>query len=241
MILFIRKIRGSFLISMVITTFLAWITGFKPDLNQSVTLSLNPTWEVIQSLSFPDWGNLLFWSASFTLTLILIFENIGIIQGLLPNPSKFPRAYQASALSVISSGVFGTSPTICALESATGIADGGKTGLTSLTTGCLFLLAIPLIPIIVWIPDSAIASILMVVGGLMIQEVENISFKNLTEGIPAFVTFMMIPFTYNIPIGIAFGFLAYTILKLATGHRKELTPPFYILALIFILQLIFHI
>lgn len=239
-ILFVRQIRGAFLISMVITTLIAWMTGFKPDQNQSIVISLEPTWEVIQSLSLPEWGNPLFWSASFTLTLILVFENMGIMQGLLPYPSQFPRAYQASALSATSSGILGTSPTICALESATGIADGGKTGLTALTTGLLFLLAIPLIPIIVWIPDSAIASILMVVGGLMIREVENISFKNLTEGIPAFVTFTMIPFTYNIPDGIAFGFLAYAILKLTTGNRKELTWPFYMLTLIFTLQFIFH-
>lgn len=239
-VLFVRKIRGSFLISMVITTLIAWLTGFKPEMNQPMSISLEPTWQVLQQITVSDWGNLTFWSASFTLTLILVFENMGIIQGLLPNPTSFPRAYQASAISTISSGFLGTSPTICALESATGIADGGKTGLTSLTTGILFLLTIPLIPIFTWIPDSAIASILMVVGSLMIREIENISFKSLTDSIPAFVTFTMIPFTYNIPDGIAFGFLAYAILQLTTGNRKKLSWPFYFLTTIFILQFIFH-
>jgi len=240
-VLFTRQVRGTFLISMGLTTLAAWLMGFEPHTGKAVSLSLAPTLDLIQSITFAGWKNPVFWSATLILTMVLVFENMGMVQGLLPDPSKFSRSYQACALSATSSGILGTSPTICALESATGIADGGKTGLTSLTAGVLFFLSIPLIPLIRWIPDSAIASILIVVGGLMIREVETIPFKDVTEGIPAFVTFAFIPFTYSIPDGIALGFLTYAILKLVTRKQKELSFSFYVLALLFIVQLTLHL
>ncbi|SEN27314.1 putative MFS transporter, AGZA family, xanthine/uracil permease [Lihuaxuella thermophila] len=239
--LFARKIRGSFLLGILAATLVAKALNME-QVSPSGTefLSLKPFLAVAGSLSLAKIATFPFWTATFALVLVLVFENIGLLQGLLKDKSKFLPAFQASALSTINSGFAGTSPTVCALESATGISAGGKTGLTAITTGFLLLLSALLIPLIQWIPDSSIAAVLIVVGGLMVQEVQSIPFSDLTEGIPAFITFTFIPFTYSIPTGIAFGFIAYAILKLVTGKAKEAPFAFYAITCMFCLQLILH-
>lgn len=240
-ILFVRKIKGSFLLSILATTLVALLFGIQPADTEPVQLfSFDLYLNVVGSLSFARVTSFTFWTATFVLTMVLIFENMGLLQGMLEDKSKFRSAFQANAISATTAGLFGTSPTVSAVESATGIAAGGKTGLTAVTAGFLFLTSIFFIPFIKWIPDSAIASILIVVGGLMIHEVATIPFADFTEGIPAFITFAFIPFTYSIPDGIAFGFIAYAILKVAAGKTKKVPVPFYIIAGLFFLQLLFH-
>ncbi|TCS93421.1 NCS2 family permease [Hazenella coriacea] len=238
-VLYARNVKGSFLISLLITTIVAVLMGIRPSSTTVQSLSLDQYLTVVGSLSFSKMTSLPFWMATFILTMILVFENVGLLQGLLKDKKQFPAAFQANALSAFSAGLLGTSPTVCAVESATGIAAGGRTGLTPFTTGFLLLGSVFLIPFIQWIPDSAIASILVIVGGLMIGGVKDIPFNDLTEGIPAFFTIALIPFTYSIPDGIALGFITYAILKITTGKWRQLTPSFYLITSLFVIQLIF--
>jgi AGZA family xanthine/uracil permease-like MFS transporter len=151
---------------------------------------------------------------------------------------RFKRAFQANAISVITCGFLGTSPTVATVESAAGIAAGGKTGLTAMTTGCLFLLSLFFIPVIKWIPDPAIAPILILIGGLMLENIRNIPLNDLTEGFPAYIIIAFIPLTFSIENGIAFGFIAYPVMKLFTGRAKEVTLPLYIIAGLFLLNFV---
>ncbi|MBD1371647.1 NCS2 family permease [Hazenella sp. IB182357] len=240
-VLFARNVRGHFLIAILITTVAGAVSGIHyPIESNEHTFSISTYLEVIGSFSFSSIGTFAFWSASFVLTMVLVFENMGLIQGMLTDQSKFKRSFQANAISSAASGFLGTSPTVASLESATGIASGGKTGLTAVTAGLLFLLSLFFIPFIKWIPDSAIAAVLIVVGGLMMQEVKHIPFHDFSEGFPAFITLLLIPLTYSIPDGIAFGFISYAILKIAVGKRKDASATFYVIALLFLLQLILH-
>jgi AGZA family xanthine/uracil permease-like MFS transporter len=118
------------------------------------------------------------------------------------------------------------------------VAAGGKTGLTAVTTGILILGSVLFIPVMKLIPDSAIAPVLIVVGGLMLQNVKNIPFADFSEGFPAFLIIALIPFTYSIVDGIAFGFIAYPLIKLALGRTKELSLPLCLISGLFLLGLV---
>ena len=118
-------------------------------------------------------------------------------------------------------GLFGTSPTVSTVESAAGITAGGKTGLTSIVTGLLFFASLFALPFVKLIPDSAIAPILIIIGGLMITSIQQIPLNDFSEGFPAFLIIVMIPLTYSIADGIAFGFIAYPILKVALESVKK--------------------
>jgi AGZA family xanthine/uracil permease-like MFS transporter len=174
--------------------------------------------------------------------MVVVFENIGLLHGFLQErPEKFGRSLQANALSAMTAGLFGSSPTITAVESAAGVASGGKTGLTAVTTGVLFLGSLFLIPLIKLVPSSAIAPILLVIGGLMIQNVKNIHFEDFSEGFPAFLIIALIPLTYSIADGIAFGFIAYPLLKLVLGRGREVAVPLYIASGLFFLNFWLHV
>ena len=115
-------------------------------------------------MSFGKLSSLPFWIATFSLSMVLIFENMGLLHGLLEDDRKFPRAYQANAISAMTCGLFGTSPTVSTVESAAGITAGGKTGLTSIVTGLLFFASLFALPFVKLIPDSAIAPILILLA-----------------------------------------------------------------------------
>jgi adenine/guanine/hypoxanthine permease len=239
-ILYVRKVQGAFLITLFLATLVSLMANPASIDSEPTSLSLAGYAPLLGNFVLYGMGKLSFWVATFTLTMILVFENMGLLQGLLEDKQKFPAAFQASGLSNIVAGLLGTSATICALESATGTQSGGKTGLTAITTGGLFLLSLVFIPFLNWIPESAVAAIMIVVGGLMMQEVQSIPFTDFTEGLPAFITFAFIPFTYSIPNGIAFGFIAYAVLKIAAKRAREVPLPFFIIALLFMLQLGLH-
>ncbi len=137
-------------------------------------------------------------------------------------------------------GLFGTSPTVSTVESAAGITAGGKTGLTSIVTGMLFFASLFALPFVKLIPDSAIAPILIIIGGLMITSIQQIPLNDFSEGFPAFLIIVMIPLTYSIADGIAFGFIAYPILKVALGKRREVAPSMYIVTCLFLAMFVLH-
>ncbi|MCH4825289.1 NCS2 family permease [Planococcus halocryophilus] len=243
-VLFIRNVPGNFLITIVVGTIIAAFFGLI-DLGSMNESSINAAeaFAVFGALSFGNILSTTFWVAVFSLTMVLVFENIGLVHGqvaFIERPEKFSRAFQATSVSAMTSGIFGTSPTVATVESAAGMTAGGRTGLTSITAGLLFLIASFFIPVIKLIPDSAIAPILIIIGFLMLQNIKNLDMKDMSESFPALLIVALIPFTYSIADGIAIGFIMYPILKIAVGRGREVSPTLYVIASLFLANFIFH-
>lgn len=236
---YLRRLPGGFLLSIAAGTLLAALAG-QIDVTGSTrqsSLSFATYDTLFGSLSFGALTSLSFWIATFALALVVILENIGVMHSqlhLVGKPEAMERAMQAGAVSVLSCGWWGTSPTVSAAESVAGIAAGGKTGLTALTTGVLFLGSLFLLPAASFIPDSAIAPVLIIVGGLMVQDVKSLSLDDPSEWFPAFLTIALIPFSYSIVDGMGFGFIAYPLLKLLTGKGRDVSIPLYAIAGLFL-------
>ena len=150
-------------------------------------------------------------------------------------------ALLSDAIATSAGAVLGTSTTTTFVESSAGVAVGGRTGLTAMTTGILFLLATLFAPLFTSIPSFATAPALIFVGFLMFEEVVNIRFneKNLSEAIPAYLCILAMPLFYSISEGISIGVISYVILQAATGKAKKVTPLIYVLALLFVLKYVF--
>ncbi|WP_374054054.1 NCS2 family permease [Rossellomorea sp. FM04394] len=240
--LFIRNVKGQFLWSIAFGTMLGFIFGIEPSI-QSSSFQLSEYSQVFGQISFSAILEIPFWIAVFSVTMVLVFENIGLVHGhtdMIDQPHKYSKAFQANAFSAFTSGFFGTSPTVSTVESAAAMTAGGRTGLTSLTTGVLFLGSVLFIPYLKWIPDHAIAPILIIIGGLMIQNIRHMDLRDLTEAFPAIFIIAMIPFTYSIADGIAIGFILYPVLKLATGKARDVSIPLYIIAALFLMNFFVH-
>ena len=190
-----------------------------------------------------------FFIVFFTFLFVDIFDTIGTLVGvttqakLIDKDGGIPRVKQAllsDAVGTVAGAALGTSTVTSYVESAAGVSAGGRTGLTSLTTGVLFLLALFLSPIFLLIPGAATAPALIFVGFLMIQPVIGIDFTDPTEGIPAFLAIIMMPFAYSIAEGIVYGILAYVILKAASRQFKDITVITWVLFAIFILRFFLH-
>lgn len=243
--LFVRNVPANFLISIIVGTIIAGLLGVVnfSDVGNS-SISFESYASLFGAISFEKVGSFAFLVAVFSLTMVLLFENIGLINGhlnMINRPDKFKRSFQANGISILTSGLFGSSPTVSTVETAAGIAAGGRTGVTAIVTGSLFLLSILAIPFMAIIPGSAIAPILIIIGVLMLQSVKQIDFHDLSEGIPAFLVVVMIPFSYSIADGIAFGFIAYPLVKLAIGKAKEVPAALYIIAALFFLTFVAHL
>lgn len=180
-----------------------------------------------------------------TISLVDLFDNIGTILAIASKGNLYDengqvknmkKALLCDSVATTLSSFLGTTTTSTYLESTAGIAEGGKTGLAALTTAVLFGLSFFLSGIVSVIPGAATAPALIVVGVLMLGAVVNIDFSDLTEGAPAFFAITLMPFTTSIAEGIAGSIITYVVLKLATGKSKEIKPVMYILALLFILR-----
>lgn len=238
-LLFQRNIKGNFLIGILIGTVIGALFGIVDFSKlQDFQFSFGGYQEIFLAADFSKIGTFHFWAAVFSLSMVIIFQNMGAQLGMLPDKSKFRRSFQALSFSVIGAGLFGSSPTTTAAEAATGIAAGGRTGLTSLTTGLLFIPALFLTPLFKVIPNSAIAPVLIIVGCLMVQSIKEIPFDDFTEAFPAYLMLAIMPLSFNIANGIAFGFIAYPILKWATGRLNEVTVTMYVIAGFFLLYFI---
>ena len=182
-------------------------------------------------------------SIIFTLTMVDLFDNMGVLIGLArkcgfmqPNGEikNLDRAFVTDSIGTMLSGCLGTTTATSYLESATGVAAGGRTGLTAVATAVCFICAVFFIPIVSVVPAYATAPILIIVGALMMQEVVGIHFEKLEIAIPAFMTIVMMPFTFNIATGFGFGFVSYTLLHVGTGKWDKVTPFMYIISACFI-------
>lgn len=184
----------------------------------------------------------------FTFLFVDMFDTIGTLVGVsakagfLDAEGKLPRAREAlttDAIGTVLGACLGTSTITSYVESASGVAAGGRTGLTAVTTGVLFLLALFFAPLVTKIPAQATAPALVIVGFYMMQPVLHIDFTDLTEAIPAFFTILFMPLMYSIAHGLYFGILAYTFIKLLTGKGKQVSVTMYVLSILFILNFIF--
>ena len=184
----------------------------------------------------------------FTFLFVDMFDTVGTLAGvasktgMLDEDGNLPRvekALLADAIGTTVGAAMGTSTVTTYVESSAGVAEGGRTGLTSLTTGILFLRSLFLSPIFLLIPASAITPALVIVGLFMISPVASIDWTDYTVAIPAFITLIMMPFAYSIAEGIVFGMISYTVLKTLTGHRKDVSLLMYIISILFTLRYVF--
>ncbi|MEH7885266.1 NCS2 family permease [Bacillus sp. JJ1609] len=237
-VLFIRNVPGNLLLSIVFTSILSIVFGDFESKGMTWSMpSFKEYTSVFGQLSFAQTGNFVFWLTAFSLAMVVIFENIGLIHGhtkMLNQPEKYEKSLQANAISVATAGIFGTSPTVSSVESAAGIAAGGRTGLTSIVTGFLFLASIVLIPVIKLVPESAVSPVLILIGVLMLQNITHIKLDDLLESFPALLIIVLIPLTYSIADGMAIGFILYPLMKLLMGKGREIQPALYMIALLFL-------
>ncbi|CAH0277059.1 Guanine/hypoxanthine permease PbuO [Peribacillus sp. Bi96] len=240
--LFIKNVPGNFMITILAGSFIAyWFGTVQLTEIHFSGIDTASYGDLFFSLSFMEADRIEFWISVFAMTMVLVFENIGLVHGHVDSINRqdaYKKSLAATSVSVLFSGLFGSSPTVATVETAAGIASGGRTGLTSVVTGLLFILSLLFIPVIKVIPDSAIAPILIIIGILMLGNIKKLDFSDLTESIPAIMIITIIPFTYSIADGMAFGFILYPFLKLVTGRAREVSPPMYVSAGMFIVYFI---
>ncbi|OIR00148.1 adenine permease AdeQ [mine drainage metagenome] len=246
-VLLYKKVNAALLIGILIATIVGIPLGLT-HLPEGVKLvSMPPS---IAPVFFKiDFSKIFSWDMAiilFTLLSVNLFDTVGTLigccsaAGLLKdgNVPNVKKALLSDAVATTSAGILGTSVVSCYIESAAGIASGGKTGLTTFTVAIMFLLSLFFAPLFAMIPAAATSSALIIVGLLMMAEVKHINFSNITDSLPAFLAIIMMPFTYSIAEGISFGMISYVLLKLLTGRHKEITVVMYVLAALFITGLL---
>lgn len=262
-ILMVKKVRGNILLGILGTWILAVIcevTGLyvpNPELKMFIVIpdvsaglasfmpaSLSP---IFMQLDFSRVFSIDFLIVMFAFLFVDIFDTLGTLIGvsskanMLDENGKLPHikgALLADAVATTVGAVIGTSTTTTFVESATGVSEGGRTGLTAITVAVLFLLSLFLSPIFLSIPAFATSPALVVVGFLMLSSVAGIDFSDFSESIPAYITIIAMPFCYSISEGISFGVISYVVINLLTGKREKISPLMYILAVLFICKYI---
>ena len=264
-ILHIKKIKGAILIGI----FATWILGIicelvgiyvpNPAAECYSTLpsgfadfsfaSIGQTFGACFSeAAFSNFNVLDFIVIMFAFLFVDVFDTLGTLIGcadkadMLDKEGKLPRirpALLADAIATSAGAVLGTSTTTTFVESSSGVSAGGRTGLSSVVTGLLFLVSLIFSPLFISIPGFATAPALVFVGFLMMSAVTGIDLKDPTEAIPAFLSFLVMPLTYSISEGICIGVISYVVINLFTGNAKKIKPLMYILAILFVLKYIF--
>ncbi len=262
-ILYVKKVRGAILIGILATWILGIIcqlTGLYAVTPDAGYYSLIPSWSDFDLSSigktFGQCFNVTgqeikildFVVIIFAFLFVDMFDTLGTLIGvankadMLDKDGKLPKireALLADAIATSAGAVLGTSTTTTFVESSAGVAEGGRTGLSSVVTGFLFLLSIFLSPIFVTIPGFATAPALIFVGFLMVSAVVEIDFNDMTEAVPAYLCLIAMPLMYSISEGIAVGVISYVVINLVCGKAKKITPLMYVLAVLFILKYIF--
>jgi AGZA family xanthine/uracil permease-like MFS transporter len=243
-ILYAWKTPGSILIGILVTTIIGIPLGVTDIGGFGSPISL-PAAPLFWAFDFSNIFSFQFFTVFFTFLFVDIFDTVGTLvgvttqAGLINKHGEIPRVKQAllaDAVGTVAGAMLGTSTVTSYVESTAGVAVGGRTGLTALITGLLFLIALFFSPVFLLIPGAATAPALIIVGFLMMQAVGGINFKDPTEGIPSFLAIVMMPFAYSISEGIVYGLLSYVILKAATFKFKDISIVTWILFVIFILR-----
>lgn len=238
-VLYLRNVPGSFFIGIAVITIISLITGIHEVGDSSFSLSnLTEFPAIVGTFDFSVLFSIPFILAVFSLTMILIFESIGLFEGMLEDKTRFTSAFRVSGIMTLVSSLFGTSPTIPAAESASGIKAGGKTGLTAVTAGVLFLLSLVFTPLLSYIPNAALSPVIVITGAIMMENLKHIPFDDFSEWFPAFLIIVMIPLTSSIVDGLAFGFVAYPIFKLAKGEFFAVKKAMHVVSFLFLLTMI---
>ncbi|MFP9227730.1 NCS2 family permease [Pectobacterium cacticida] len=241
-----RNIHAAILISIVVTTSIGLLLG---DVKFSGAFSLPPSvTSVVGQLDLAGALNLGMSGIIFSFMLVNLFDSSGTLigvtdkAGLVDAQGKFPRMKQAlyvDSISSVAGSFIGTSSVTAYIESSSGVSVGGRTGLTAVVVGLLFLLVIFLSPLAGMVPAYAAAGALIYVGVLMTSSLARVKWDDLTEAVPAFITAVMMPFSFSITEGIALGFISYCVMKLATGRWREISPCVMVVALLFLLKIVF--
>ncbi|MFP5501454.1 MAG: NCS2 family permease [Candidatus Sericytochromatia bacterium] len=248
-VLMARGVRGALLIGIAATTAGAMAIGLAPvpqafgDVVATRLPSIEATFLQLDVAAALGYGLL---SIVFSFTIVEIFDNLATLIGLARKARMIDdegrirhldRALTADAVGTMASATMGSTVMTAYIENATGIAEGGRTGLTAVAVGALFLLALVFTPLIAMVPSMATAPVLVIVGALMLSEIQHVAFDDMTEAVPAFLTMLLMPLTFSIAEGLAFGFIAYAALKLLTGRWRELHWMTGAIALAFVLHL----
>lgn len=247
-VLLVRNVKGALLVGMLITSVAGMVLGLVdlPKGIVSVPPSLAP---IFGAFLQPDKAQIFSFQMLvivFTFLFVDLFDTIGCLVGLsakagmLDENGKLPRAKQAlfaDAIGTTFGAILGTSTVTTYIESAAGVAEGGRTGLTALVSGMLFLVSIFFAPLFTAIPAQATAPILILVGVMMATAMLKIDFNDMTEAIPAFLTIVMMPLAYSIAEGLVFGIVSYAGIKLFSGKGKTVTTALYVLAVLFIVKI----
>lgn len=244
-----HNVQGAILIGIAFMTIVSMCMGLSPapqGIGDIISTSFPNMGETFGEMDLVGAWNYGIVSIIFTFTVVELFDNMGTLIGLTakakmvkPNGEieNLDRALTVDAAGTMCSAVFGTSTVTSYIESAAGIAAGGKTGLTAVTVALLFLVALLFAPLIGLVPGFATAPSLILVGALMMSEVGNIDFKDFTEALPAFLTIIMMPLTSSIANGFAFGFVSYAVLKTLAGRPREVSLIMWIVCIAFLVNL----
>jgi len=241
-----RNIHAAVLVSIVVTTLLGWMLG---DVHYNGIVSAPPSVStVIGHVDLAGSFNLGLAGVIFSFMLVNLFDSSGTLigvtdkAGLADEKGKFPRMKQAlyvDSISSVAGSFIGTSSVTAYIESSSGVSVGGRTGLTAVVVGVLFLLVIFLSPLAGMVPSYAAAGALIYVGVLMTSSLARVKWEDLTESVPAFITAVMMPFSFSITEGIALGFISYCVMKVGTGRLRDLSPCVIIVAVLFVLKIVF--
>lgn len=245
-VLVIKDVRGGLLIGILVTTIIGIPMGLT-EYNGVVSMPHS----ISDIFCKFEWGHVLSLDmvvVVFTFLFIDMFDTIGTLVGVCTKANiigadgRIPRikeAFMADSIATTVGACLGTSTTTTYVESASGVAQGGRTGLTAFAVAACFAIALFFSPIFLAIPAAATAPVLVIVGLFMMSPIKNIDFDNYAESIPAFVTIIIMPLAYSISDGILMGMISYVILNALCGNFKRITPAMYILAVLFILKYIF--
>ncbi len=227
-----KRVRGAILLGILSTAAAGILTGISPWPTGLIALPPSPApiafqLDIVSALQFSLWSSIL------AFMFVDLFDSLGTMlavcreAGMVDEHGEIPRLPQmltADALATVGGALLGTSTTTTFIESASGVADGGRTGLTAVVTAALFFCAAFFTPLIAAVPPYATAPALIVVGIFMMRGISQIDFYSFEEAAPAFLTFLLMPLTYSIATGLAFGFISYVAIKLALGKFSECDP-----------------
>lgn len=249
--LFSKNVKGALLIGILVSTLIGiplGVTELPTGLNNIMSLPPSVSEVAFKFVGFDEifsWDMLI---VVFTFLFVDIFDTVGTLAGvaskadMLDEDGKLPRvgkALTADAVGTIAGACLGTSTITTFVESASGVAAGGRTGLTALSTAGMFGLSLFFAPLFTLIPAAATAPALVIVGLFMMSPIKQIDFDDYTESIPAFLTIIMMPFSGSIAEGIVFGMVSYVVLKAITGRFKEVSWTMTIISILFVLRIIF--
>lgn len=240
-----RNIHAAVLVSIVVTTTIGLLLG---DVQYSGIFSMPPSvTSVVGQVDLSGALNIGLSGVIFSFMLVNLFDSSGTLigvtdkAGLTDANGKFPRMQQAlyvDSISSVAGSFIGTSSVTAYIESSSGVSVGGRTGLTAVVVGLLFMLVIFLSPLAAMVPAYAAAGALIYVGVLMTSSLARVKWDDLTEAVPAFITAVMMPFSFSITEGIALGFISYCVMKAFTGRWREISPCVVAVALLFVLKIV---